>query len=123
MVCVPRDVIYEKGKLKITHLYSPDPEKENEIISVEKHELWLKAGEDDWLRYLLPRDALRELRNDFKKGLPELVDKLGTLNKSMLFAISQAKVEIEEVGKAIEYAYLNELEGPEDYLLMTLQNN
>lgn len=58
------------------------------------------------------------MRNDFKKGLVNLVDKLNIINRQILYRVGQAKVEIEDVGKAIEYAYLNEKEGPEDYLLM-----
>lgn len=55
MAYAPRDALYEKGKIKITHLYSADPEKENEIISVQEHELWLKEIDGEWNRYFLPQ--------------------------------------------------------------------
>lgn len=115
MVDAPRDALYGNDKIKVTHLYSPDGDR---IFSIQEHELWLKDGEE-WFRYLIPRDGLRELKNDFKKGVMSLIDKLNTFNKSITHRIYVAKIGIEDVGKAIECAYLNELDGPEDYLLMS----
>jgi hypothetical protein len=59
-----KDILnYPQGNLRVTHLHSPEPNHENEVISTEEYELWIKEyGEE--IRIILPRGVLDTLVND-----------------------------------------------------------
>ena len=110
-----KGVLYEEDGLKVTYLYSPELGKEDEIVSVEDHELWIKEGEE-WRRYIIQRGVLRELSDTFKRNPLGLMDKLDTLNREIFHGACRAGIGVSEIGHALESAYQTEQDVFEAYL-------
>lgn len=112
-----KDTLYQEDRLKITYLYSPEPGKEGEVISVEDHELWIKNyNEDEWNRYILQRGVLRELAHTSKKHPLDLANKLTTINGNIWVGMGRGRITLIDMEKAFIGAYQKEEEGFEKYL-------
>ena len=92
------DPLYKKDKIKITYLHSPEPGKEDEIISVEDHELWLQDEDEggrkylEWNRYIIPRGVLKELaRTVSDNDTFGLISKLDTINPEIYTDFARKK--------------------------------
>ena len=105
-----KDTLYERGKIKITYLHSPEPGREKEVISGEDHELWIRKGENEWRRYILQREILRELADAAKRSSSDLVDKLMTVNLVMLHRLRSQEITLDEIGNVFIEAYRKEEE-------------
>ncbi|MEK6917327.1 MAG: hypothetical protein AABW51_00075 [Nanoarchaeota archaeon] len=103
------NTLYEDSQIRVTYLLSPETGKEEDIISAEDHELWVKERRGEWNRYMIGRGILKELartsREDRGRKLETIhpgirieLELLGTgLNiDSLGVAISQAYIEDEE---------------------------
>jgi len=102
------DTLYEKDQIKITSLHSPEPGREEEIISTEDHELWIRDKNNEWSRYVIQRGILRELAETSERNPSGLANLLDKVNPSMLCAMQMEKISLEDISAAIMEAYKNE---------------
>lgn len=110
------DILYEKGRVKITYLHSPELGKENEVISGEDHELWLKDETGEWNRYIIQRGILRDLSKRVEEDLSGLVDMLNRINPFILTDMEREGITLKDVNKAVLGAYQKEEEDFKKYL-------
>jgi hypothetical protein len=109
------DILYEKERVKVTYLHSPELGKEDEVISGEDHELWIKDLKGEWKRYIIQRGILKDLSrvaNDKSK----LVDMLNRINPYVLNDMERDRISLQEVGQAVLGAYQKEEQDFEGYL-------
>jgi len=97
------NTLYEKDKLRIT--YSLRPGKEEEIISRDKHELWIKKMGGEWNRYALQRGSLREFALAAEKKGLSLLNKLYSVNKVILYDLLKEEISSEKVEESFIKAY------------------
>ncbi len=113
------DTLYERDRIKITYLHSPEPGKESEVISGEDHELWIKDESGEWNRYIIQRGILKDLANTVKnddRHFSKLVNLLNTFNRFIYPALLEGEATLEELGRAFIGAYQKEEEDYERYL-------
>ncbi len=111
-----RGVLYEKGRIKITYLHSPETGKENEVINREDHELWIKEEANEWNRYIIQRGILRELSRTAEKSSSGLVSLLNRINPDIFLGIKRGGIVFGDVGEAFIGAYKKEEGDFEKYL-------
>lgn len=110
------DVLYEKGRIKITYLHSPEIGKENEVISGEEHELWIKDETSEWNRYIIQRGILRELSGTAEKNPSGLVNIMDRINPDIFGGVKREGIALGDVSKAFIGAYQKEKEDFKKYL-------
>ena len=110
------DTLYEKGRLKITYLHSPEPGREKEVISGEDHELWIKDKNNEWNRYIIQRGILRELAGAAENDSSRLVGILNRTIPDIFSGMRRWKIRLGEIGTAFIEAYQKEQEEFEKYL-------
>jgi len=105
------EVLYESRNVRVTYLHSPEPGKEDEVISGEEHELWI--GDN---RYVLQRGILRELYGSVERNdVVELVRLLNVINLGGLERM-QTGVNLPDVGSAVRGAYEREEELRDEWI-------
>lgn len=110
------DILYEKSRIKITYLHSPEIGKENEVISGEDHELWIKDKTDEWNRYIIQRGILRELSGTSEKNLSGLVNMMNRINPNIFWDMKRGGITLGDVSEAFIGAYQKEEEDFKKYL-------
>ena len=103
-----KDTLYEEGQLKITYLHSPEPGRENEVISREDHELWIRDKSGGWSRYILQRGILRELAFTAKGHPLDLSSKLTTINNDIWNGVAGGRIILRDIERAFIGAYQKE---------------
>jgi len=111
-----KDTLYEKDRVKITYLHSPESGREDEVISGEDHELWLKYKNGEWNRYIIQRGILKDL-SKVANDESRLVDMLSRINPYILNDRGREGISLEEIGQAVLEAYQNEEQDFEKYLV------
>jgi hypothetical protein len=106
-----KDVLYEKGRLKITYLHSPKPAEESKVISIEDHELWIKGIDEKWNRYIIQRGILRELARTAKKRPICLMAKLDLINPNILNDMARERITYNDIGEL----FINACQKEEDF--------
>jgi hypothetical protein len=101
------DILYEHDRVKVTYLHSPEPGKQDEIISHEDHELWLKGKDGEWSSYAIPRGVLKELLS-VANETSRLVDMLDRVNPLLTFNMGNEGIPLEDVVQAISAAHQKE---------------
>lgn len=109
------DELYEKGRVKVTYLHSPEPGKENEIISGEDHELWLKDRGGEWRRYVIQRGILQDLSR-VANDKSRLADMLNRINYYVLHDMEKEGIALEDIGQVVLGAYQKEEQNFQKYL-------
>ena len=116
MYFMNKDTLYEKDRVKITYLHSPESGREDEVISGEDHELWLKYKNGEWNRYIIQRGILKDL-SKVANDESRLVDMLSRINPYILNDRGREGISLEEIGQAVLEAYQNEEQDFEKYLV------
>ena len=108
--------LYDNGKLKITYLHSPEPGKEDKIISHEDHELWIKDN-GEWNRYIIPMGILKELVLTSQGKSPlDLSRKLMGINEGIFHDINKGIANLDDIMEAFASAYRKQENDFEKYL-------
>ena len=110
------DVLYEKGRIKVTYLHSPEPGAESEVISREDHELWINRQKGEVGRFILQRGILKELADTARKSYSELARKLEILSPFMRYELHDNGITLRDAGQAFIEACQTEEERFDQYL-------
>jgi len=104
------DVLYEDGRVKVTYLHSPEPGREDEVVSGEDHELWLKNRNGEWGRYIIQRRILRELSERARRveDLFDFTSRLDLVNPFILRHLEREGINLGNVRQALLGAYRKE---------------
>ncbi|MBS3100225.1 hypothetical protein J4463_03350 [Candidatus Pacearchaeota archaeon] len=114
-----KDVLYETDRIRVTYLHSPEPGKENVVISGEDHELWIKDRNGEWNRYIIQRGILEDLsrvNSDGLKGLLDLANMLNRINSSILEDSLREGIALRDIGQVVVSARKKEEEDFKRYL-------
>ena len=121
------DTLYEQGRIKVTYLHNPEPGRQNEVVSVEDHELWLQDENNEWNNYIIQRGVLRELAQTAKRDADGLelvsmllismllISMLDRVNPHILWFAQQQDIRLKDVANAFIGAYKKEQEDFEKY--------
>lgn len=103
------DILYEGDKVKVTYLHSPEQGKEDEVVSYQDHELWLKNMDGEWGRHIIQKGILKELSDiaDDKYEISLMLERVGV---SSFYDIAREGITLEEVSEAVLEAYEREVE-------------